>query len=54
MIGSRCIVILPDRDVDPGVLAPDEIIELRGTGTMVEASKVKRPSVRAEHPDEER
>lgn len=43
-IGSRCIVILPDRDVDLGVLAADEMIELQGAGTMVEARKVKRPS----------
>ena len=55
MIGSRCIVILPDRDVDLGVLAPDEMIELQGAGTMVEPRKVKQPSVPAQHhPDEER
>jgi hypothetical protein len=43
MIGNRCIVILPDRDVDIGVLASDEMIELSGTGAAVEARKVKRP-----------
>jgi len=43
MIGNRCIVILPDRDVDIGVMAPDEIIELAGAGTNIEVRKVKRP-----------
>lgn len=42
MIGNRFIVILPDRDVDIGVLAPDEMIELRGVGTVIEPRKVKR------------
>ncbi len=44
MIGSRCIVILPDRDVDIGVLASDEVIELSAAGAGFEARKVKRPS----------
>jgi hypothetical protein len=43
MIGNRCIVILPDRDVDIGDLAPDEMIELSGQGASLEARKVKRP-----------
>lgn len=46
MIGSHCIVILPDRDVDIGILAPDEMIKLEdknvGTGTAIEVYKVKR------------
>jgi hypothetical protein len=42
MIGSRCIVILPDRDVDIGELAADEMIELSGVGAAVGARKVKR------------
>jgi hypothetical protein len=46
MIGRRCIVILPDRDVDIGLLAPDEMIELSGVGTAIEARKVKRPVLR--------
>jgi hypothetical protein len=43
MIGSRCIVILPDRDVDIGVLAADEMIELSAAGAGFEARKAKRP-----------
>jgi hypothetical protein len=46
MIGSRWIAILPDRDVDIGNLAPDEMIELRGertaAGETLEVRKVKR------------
>lgn len=42
MIGSRCIVILPDRDVDIGLLGPDEMIELRNEGAGIEPRKVKR------------
>jgi hypothetical protein len=44
MIGNRCIVILPDRDVDIGVLAPDEMIELGGARINIEVRKVKRPA----------
>ncbi len=45
MIGDRCIVILPDRDVELGVLASDEMIELSGTGMAIEVRKVKRPGL---------
>ena len=45
MIGSRCIVILPDRAVDSGILAGDEMIELSGQGAGLQARKVKRPVV---------
>ena len=45
MIGNRCIVILPDRDVDMGVLASDEMIEFSGTGMAIEPRKVKRPEL---------
>jgi Fe-S-cluster containining protein len=44
MIGPRCIVILPDREVDIGILGADEMIRLEYTGTpgaMIEARKVK-------------
>lgn len=44
MIGNRCVVILPDRDVDIGIVAPDELIELGGEGMNIEARKVKRPN----------
>jgi hypothetical protein len=44
MIGSRCIVILPDREVDIGVLDSDEMIELSAAGAGFEARKVKRPA----------
>jgi hypothetical protein len=43
MIGSRCIVILPDREVDIGDLGSDEMIELSAAGAGFEARKVKRP-----------
>lgn len=43
MIGDRHIVILPDREVDIGILAADEVIELGGTGMAREVRKVKRP-----------
>jgi hypothetical protein len=46
MIGSRWIAILPDRDVDIGHLAPDEMIELQrkrtAAGERLEVRKVKR------------
>ena len=45
MIGNRCIVILPDREVDVGILAPDEMIKLEGkdspTGMIIEVCKMK-------------
>lgn len=46
MIGTRCIVILPDREVDLGNLGADETIQLacRNTaaGVEIDALKVKR------------
>jgi hypothetical protein len=42
MIGDRHIVILPDREVDIGILAADEMIELGGAGMAREVRKVKR------------
>jgi hypothetical protein len=51
MIGSRWIAILPDRDVDIGHLAPDEMIELQSertaSGETLEVRKVKRIAVDA-------
>ena len=43
LIGSRSIVILPDRDVELGVLGPDEAIHLQSLGRdqMIEVTKVK-------------
>ena len=44
MIGPRCIVILPDRDVDIGILGADEMIRLEYTGTpgrTIEVRKIK-------------
>jgi hypothetical protein len=43
MIGTRCIVILPDREVDIGDLGSDEMIELSAVGAGFEVRKVKRP-----------
>jgi hypothetical protein len=49
MIGHRSIVMLPDRDVDFGVLAPDEMIVMGETPTLQGASYepfvVRRDSV---------
>jgi hypothetical protein len=46
MIGPRCIVILPDRDVEMGDLGADEMIHLAckdtAVGQVIEASKIKR------------
>ena len=44
LIGSRSIVILPDRDVEIGVLGPDEMIQLQchGPDRVIEVQKVKR------------
>ena len=46
MIGPRCIVILPDREVELGNLGSDEMIHLacRNTaaGVVIDASKIKR------------
>ena len=46
MIGVRCIVILPDREVEIGDLGPDEMIHLacRDTpsGVVFDATKIKR------------
>ena len=46
MIGQRCIVILPDRDVEFGSLGADDVIQLAckpvETGHMIEVHKVKR------------
>jgi hypothetical protein len=49
MIGDHEIVILPDRDVELGVLAPDEMVQLdkrmTPAGEVVEARRVKRAEV---------
>ena len=46
MIGRRCIVILPDRDVDLGILGADEMIRLEpsATGEVIEVRKIRRQS----------
>ena len=48
MIGERCIVILPDRDVDMGLLKADEMIQLQrkssATGETIEVTKMRRPA----------
>lgn len=46
LIGQRCIVILPDRDVEIGVLEQDEMLHLAykgaATGQAIDVSKIKR------------
>ena len=41
-------MILPDRDVDMGMLKPDEMIQLRrkpaATGETIEVAKMRRPA----------
>jgi hypothetical protein len=45
MIGEHATVILPDRDVDIGIVAPDELVRLdkrlTATGEVIEVHKVK-------------
>jgi len=51
MIGEHSIVILPDRDVDLGIIAADEIVQLDkrvgASGEFIEVRKVKRIPVPA-------
>jgi len=51
LIGQRSIVILPDRDVELGVLAHDEVLQLAckavATGQVIEVSKIKRMAAAA-------
>ena len=48
-VGRRATVVLPDRDVDLGVLEDDEVIATREfsgpTGVKLEAFKLRRPAV---------
>jgi hypothetical protein len=46
-IGRRRIVVLPDRDVDVGVVGDDEEVEVRGSGPLAEVRKVKRRAAEA-------
>jgi len=41
-IGRRHIVVLPDRDVDLGILDDDEDIDVKVSGMIVEVEKVRR------------
>ncbi|HET7679619.1 MAG TPA: hypothetical protein VFK79_05730 [Xanthobacteraceae bacterium] len=43
MIAERSIVILPDRDVEVGLLAPDELVELsRNASGIVSVERIRR------------
>lgn len=48
LIGQRSIVILPDRNVELGILADDEGLHVAyrntATGPAIEVSKIKRPA----------
>ncbi len=48
MIGQRCIVVLPDRDVDMGLIERDEMIQLQrtptATGERIDVAKMRRPA----------
>jgi hypothetical protein len=46
-IGRRRIVVLPDRDVDVGVVGDDEEVEVTGSGALAEVRKVKRRAAEA-------
>lgn len=46
-IGRRRIVVLPDRDVDVGVVGDDEEVEVTGSGALAEVRKVKRRAAQA-------
>jgi len=46
-IGRRRIVVLPDRDVDVGIVGDDEEVEVTGNGALAEVRKVKRRAVDA-------
>jgi Fe-S-cluster containining protein len=51
LIGAHAIVILPDRDVDLGILGPDEMIQfgykMNGTERVAEVRKVPRVAAAA-------
>jgi hypothetical protein len=43
MVGERITVVLPDRDVEVGLLAPDELVQLsRNAGGAVSVERVRR------------
>lgn len=48
MIGQRCVVVLPDRDVEMGMLNADEMIQLQripaATGETIEVIRMRRPA----------
>ena len=48
-IGQRCIVILPDRDVDMGTLEPDDALRLAckdtASGQAIEVTKIKQRGI---------
>jgi hypothetical protein len=43
-IGTRVLVILPDREIDVGTIGPDESLHLeQGPNGRIEARKIQRP-----------
>jgi hypothetical protein len=43
MVGERLTVVLPDRDVEVGLLAPDELVQLsRNAGGVVSVERIRR------------
>jgi hypothetical protein len=43
MVGERITVVLPDRDVEVGLLAPDELVQLnRNAGGAVSVERIRR------------
>jgi hypothetical protein len=45
MIGERLIVVLPDRDVEVGVLEADELVQLNRTGAEISVKRIRRSEV---------
>jgi hypothetical protein len=41
-IGHRQIVVLPDRNVDVGIVAADEDVQITGNGALIDVQKIKR------------
>ncbi len=54
MIGDHLTVVLPDREVDVGILGPDELVQLNKTrtaaGESISVERIKRPPAAGARP----